>query len=195
MDNPIPISTLFIGLNGFVAFALSYLVVMERASTRVWHGTSKEDVATQPNYLDKPNAWAAFVEIYTQKLVPAKTMDDGLLQRKVRAYGNFTEHVPLALLFIIALELMDSQSWLLWLLGSALTFGRIAHAWGLIKTYGPSPGRMIGFFLTLFVYIICWCLCLLWHQWSFIAVASSPRLHDATDKFVLVTMWLPRWVL
>ena len=108
----------------------------------------------QPNYLEKPNAWAAFVEIYTQKLVPAKTIDDGLLQRKVRAYGNLTEYVPLALLFIIALELIHSQSWLLWLLGGALTLGRIAHAWGLIKTYGPSPGRMVGFFLTLFVYII-----------------------------------------
>jgi uncharacterized membrane protein YecN with MAPEG domain len=95
MDNPIPISTLFIGLNGFVAFALSYIVVMERTSTRVWHGTSKEDVATQPNYLEKPNAWAAFVESYTRKSVPAKTSDDGLLQRKVRAYGNFTEYVPL----------------------------------------------------------------------------------------------------
>ncbi|MFB2919843.1 MAPEG family protein [Aerosakkonema funiforme] len=35
-----------------------------------------------------------------------------------------------------------------------LTVGRIAHAWGLIKTYGPSPGRAIGFFLTWFVYII-----------------------------------------
>jgi uncharacterized membrane protein YecN with MAPEG domain len=83
-----------------------------------------------------------------------KTSDDGLLQRKVRAYGNFAEYVPLALLFILALELMPSPIWLLWLLGSALTVGRIAHAWGLIKTYGPSPGRAIGFFLTWFVYII-----------------------------------------
>jgi uncharacterized membrane protein YecN with MAPEG domain len=43
--NPVPISTLFIGLNGFVAFALSYIVVMERTSTRVWHGVSQEEVA------------------------------------------------------------------------------------------------------------------------------------------------------
>ena len=54
-SNPIPISTLFIGLNGFIAFALSYIVVMERTSTRVWHGESKEDVAMQPNYLEKPS--------------------------------------------------------------------------------------------------------------------------------------------
>ncbi|MBD2182061.1 MAPEG family protein [Planktothrix sp. FACHB-1355] len=151
---PIPISTLFIGVNGLIAFALSYIVVMERTKTRVWHGESKEDIATQPNYLENPNAWAAFVESLTQKSVPTKTSDDGILQRKVRAYGNFAEYVPHALLFVLALELMHAPSWLLWLLGGALTVGRIAHAWGLIKTYGPSPGRAIGFFLTWFVYII-----------------------------------------
>ena len=154
MTSLIPISTLFIGLHGLIAFALSYIVVMERTSIRVWHGESKADVSNQPNYLENLGKWAAFIESYTQKSVTTKTSDDGLLQRKVRAYGNFTEYVPLALLFILALELMHSPIWLLWLLGSALTVGRIAHAWGLIKTYGPSPGRAIGFFLTWFVYII-----------------------------------------
>jgi uncharacterized membrane protein YecN with MAPEG domain len=154
MTSLIPISTLFIGLHGLIAFALSYIVVMERTSIRVWHGESKADVSNQPNYLENLGKWAAFIESYTQKSVTTKTSDDGLLQRKVRAYGNFTEYVPLALLFILALELMQSPIWLLWLLGSALTVGRIAHAWGLIKTYGPSPGRAIGFFLTWFVYII-----------------------------------------
>jgi uncharacterized protein len=154
MSNPVPISTLFIGLNGFVAFALSFIVVMERTKTRVWHGESKEDVLIQPNYLDNPNSWATLVENYTQKSVITKTSDDGVLQRKVRAYGNFVEYVPLALLLILVLELMQSQTWFLWLLGGSLTTGRIAHAWGLIKTYGPSPGRAFGFFLTWFVYII-----------------------------------------
>lgn len=152
--NPIPISTLFIGLNGFTAFALSYIIATERISTRLWHGVSKEEVATQPDYLDQPNRWVAFVEAYTQKSVKTKTSDDGLLQRKVRAFGNFIEYVPLGLLFIVALELMSLPAWLLWLLGTALTIGRITHAWGLIKTYGPSPGRAIGFFLTWFVYLV-----------------------------------------
>ena len=35
-----------------------------------------------------------------------------------------------------------------------MILGRITHAWGLIKTYGPSPGRAIGFFLTWFAYIV-----------------------------------------
>ncbi len=154
MNNPIPISTLFIGLNGLIAFALSYIVVMERTTTRIWHGTSEDEVANQPDYLEKPNQWASFVENYTQKSVATKTADDGLLQRKVRAQGNFTEYVPLALLFILALELMDSSDWLLWFLGGALTIGRVSHAYGLITIYGPSPARAIGFFLTWLVYIV-----------------------------------------
>jgi uncharacterized protein len=152
--NAIPISTFFIGINGFIAFGLSYIVAMERTKTRVWHGESKTDVVMQPNYLENPNAWAAFFENLTQKLTVTKTEDDGILQRKVRAYGNFTEYVPLGLLFVLALELMRSPSWLLWLLGSTLTIARIVHAWGLITTYGPSPRRAIGFFLTWFVYLV-----------------------------------------
>ena len=154
MNNPVPISTLFIGLNGFIAFALSYIVVMERTSTRVWHGESKADASNQPNYLENLGKWAAFVESYTQKSVVTKANDDGMLQRKVRAFGNFMEYVPLALLFVLTLEFMNSQTWLLLLLGSALTVGRVAHAWGVIKTYGPSPGRAVGFFLTWFVYLV-----------------------------------------
>ncbi|NJM72272.1 MAG: glutathione S-transferase [Scytonema sp. RU_4_4] len=150
----IPISTLFIGLNGLVALALTYIVVMERTSTRVWHGESKEDVAIQPDPLKNPNVVTVTVEKLATKIIPNKVEDYGALQRKVRAHGNFAEYVPLGLLFIIALELMHSPNWLIWLEGSVLTIARIAHAWGLIKTYGPSPGRAIGFFLTLFVYIV-----------------------------------------
>lgn len=130
----IPVSTFFVGLQGLIAFALSYLVVMERTRTRIWHGESEMEVVNQPNYLERPNAWAALVESYTQKSVITKTADDGVLQRKVRAYGNFTEYVPLGLLFVITLELMHAPTWLLWLIGSALAVGRVAHAWGLIRT-------------------------------------------------------------
>jgi uncharacterized protein len=54
----------------------------------------------------------------------------------------------------MTLELMHSSPWMLWLIGSVLTLGRIAHAWGAIETYGPSPGRAIGFFLTWFAYVV-----------------------------------------
>lgn len=108
----IPISTFFVGLNGFIAFALSYIVVMERTRTRIWHGENEAQVINQPNY-DHPGQWAAFVERYTQKAVVTKSADDGVLQRKVRAHGNLTEYVPLGLLFLVTLEMMGSPHWLL----------------------------------------------------------------------------------
>ncbi len=149
----IPISTLFIGLNGLTAFVLSYIVVMERTRTRVWHGESKEDVARQPDPLVNPTAWVSTVEKTSQKLA-VKASEEGALQRKVRAHGNFTEYVPIGLLFIVALELMQSPTWLVWLLGGTLTIARIIYAYGVISRYGPSLGRAIGFFATWFVYIV-----------------------------------------
>ena len=151
--NLIPISTLFIGINGIIALVLTNIIVMARTRTKLWHGESKEDIVRQPDPLINPNIVAATVERLSTKILSNQFEDEGALQRKVRAYGNFTEYVPLALLFIIALELMQSTG-LVWLLGSTLTVARIAHGWGLIKTYGPSPGRAIGFFLTLFVYLV-----------------------------------------
>lgn len=150
-ENTIGISTLFIGINGFIALVLSYIVVMERIRTKVWHGESKEDVIMQPDPLANPTAWVSTVEKMTQNSV---TVDPGALQRKVRAHGNFTEYVPLGLLFIVALELMHSQAWLLWLLGGTLTVARIAYAYGVITRYGPSIGRAVGFFGTWFVYLV-----------------------------------------
>lgn len=87
----IPISAFFVGLNGFMALTLSFIAVTERTRTRIWHGETEEAVENQPNYLENPNRWAAFVERYTQKSAIAKAANDGVLQRKVRAYGNFTE--------------------------------------------------------------------------------------------------------
>lgn len=150
-ENVIPISTLFIGINGFIALVLSYIVVMERIRTKVWHGESKDDVIMQPDPLANPTAWVSTVEKMTKNSV---TVDAGALQRKVRAHGNFTEYVPLGLLFIVALELMHSQTWLLWLLGGTLTVARIVYAYGVITRYGPSIGRAVGFFGTWFVYIV-----------------------------------------
>ncbi|MBW4434625.1 MAG: MAPEG family protein [Pelatocladus maniniholoensis HA4357-MV3] len=154
IENAVPISTLFIGINGLIAFSLSYIASVERTKTRVWHGESKEDVAAQPDPLVNPNPWASLVEQSSQKFFKGQPQDYGLLQRKIRAHGNFAEYVPHALLFVLVLELMHAQTWLLWCLGSSLSVARIAHAWGLIKTYGPSPGRATGFFLTWFVYIL-----------------------------------------
>lgn len=168
MPSLIPISTFFIGCHGLLALGLSYRVAMERTRTRIWHGTSLTEVTSQPNYLEHPNSWAAFVEKITQQFFVTKNMEDGVLQRTIRAHGNFTEYVPLSLLLIIALELMQFDEIFLWLLGTILTLARIAHAWGLIQTYGPSTGRAIGFFGTWLVYIVGSLACLYYSVQQFL---------------------------
>lgn len=155
----IPISGFFIGLNGLVALALSYIAATERARVRIWHGESSADIENQSDPLAAPSDWAATVERLTQKYA-AKPVEEGLLQRKVRAHSNFAEYVPQGLLFLIALELMHTSEQLLWLLGSGLTIARLAHAYGVISKYGPSIGRATGFFGTWFVYVVGSCACL-----------------------------------
>jgi hypothetical protein len=152
--NLVPISTLFIGLNGLIAFALSYIAASERVKARVWHGESKDDVVMQPDPLVNPSSWVQTIERLSQRQLKKGEVHAGDLQRKVRAHGNFAEYVPHGLLFIVALELMQAQTGLIWLLGSTLTIARIAHAYGLITKYGPSISRATGFFLTWFVYLI-----------------------------------------
>ncbi len=78
---------------------------------------------------------------------------DQALARTIRVHANNAEHVPLALLMIGALELMTAPPWLLHGLGAALTLGRVAHAFGLAGTSGPSPGRLTGTCLTWLVYL------------------------------------------
>lgn len=148
----LPISSIFLSLNGLLAVILSLIVVWERAEARLWHGMSPADIAHQRDYLDNPNPWAAWVEKMTKGWFLTSRPDQGRLQRKVRAFGNFVEYTPLALLFLIALELMQAPSPLIWGLGMTYSVGRMAHAYGVIGTYGPSPGRAIGFGLTLLVY-------------------------------------------
>lgn len=150
----LPISCIFLSLNSLLAVVLSLTVAWERAQARLWHGARPEDTAHQRDYLDKPNQWAAWVEKLTKGWFLTSEPDQGRLQRKVRAFGNFVEYTPVVILFLVVLELLQAPSPLLWGLGMAYSVGRIAHAYGVMGTYGPSPGRAIGYFLTLLVYLI-----------------------------------------
>lgn len=144
----LPISCIFLGLNSLLVVIFSLMVVWERAQARLW----QEDTDHQRDYLDKPNQWAAWIAKRTKGWFLSPQPDQGRLQRKVRAFGNFVEYTPLAILFLVVLELMQAPSLLLWGLGMAYSVGRMAHAYGVMETYGPSPGRAIGYFLTLLVY-------------------------------------------
>ena len=71
------------------------------------------------------------------------------LERVIRVHANFCEHVPLALLILLTLELSAAfPSLLLHALGLALVVGRVLHAWGLSQTAGVSKGRFIGTLMT-----------------------------------------------
>lgn len=70
------------------------------------------------------------------------------LHRAIRVHGNFAEYVPLALFLMLLLELNQTESWLMHVLGLSLLVGRMFHAMGLGKSAGTSMPRFIGGVLT-----------------------------------------------
>jgi uncharacterized protein len=75
---------------------------------------------------------------------------DKLLTARMRAHGNFTETVPIALIMMAFLEMRGIPGAWLWVIGISLTFGRVLHAVGL-TTRKPTWGRLIGMGLTVAV--------------------------------------------
>lgn len=84
---------------------------------------------------------------------------DEQLVRRIRAHGNFTETVPMALLLIALLEQGGVAATWLWALGIGLLLGRALHAWSLL-TSGALWIRGIGMVLTLAVISIAGVMCL-----------------------------------
>jgi len=70
------------------------------------------------------------------------------LERAVRVHGNFAEYVPLFLVLLLVAELGGAAAWLLHALGGVFLASRIAHAYGLSRSGGTSPGRFYGTLLT-----------------------------------------------
>jgi uncharacterized protein len=64
------------------------------------------------------------------------------LGRAIRAQGNFTEYVPLALFLMGLVEWAGMQHWVIHALGVALVASRLLHAWGLYTH--KDIGRGIG---------------------------------------------------
>ncbi len=70
------------------------------------------------------------------------------LQRAIRAHGNNTEYVPLALILLALVEMVGAPAMLVHGLGAVLFAGRVLHAVGLSATTGPNPPRAVGILLT-----------------------------------------------
>lgn len=76
---------------------------------------------------------------------------DDTLARRIRAHGNFTEYVPIALILMLSGEIAGAPDWMLHTLGATLVAGRVTHAWSL--SAHSIPGRTIGMTLTFIVLV------------------------------------------
>jgi uncharacterized protein len=83
------------------------------------------------------------------------------LSRRIRAHANAAEHLPIALLLLLLLDLGQTPPSWLHVFGVLLIVGRVLHAIGLSRTAGPSPGRVLGMVLTWGVMLVM-ALLLLW---------------------------------
>lgn len=90
----------------------------------------------------------------------------------IRAHGNATEYVPLALILLLVLELNQTVPMLLHAFGIVLVIARIVHAFGLSRAAGNSAGRAVGAGLTLVVTGLM-ALMLIW-QYVVIHVIAAP---------------------
>ena len=66
------------------------------------------------------------------------------LAQAIRAHGNFAEHAPFALLLIAFAESAGAHPGVVHALGTALLLSRLASAWGLSRSLGPTGSRQAG---------------------------------------------------
>ncbi|WP_164155932.1 MAPEG family protein [Sandarakinorhabdus rubra] len=73
---------------------------------------------------------------------------DAQMLERIRAHGNFIEHVPLALILMGGIEFTTGHGspWL-WGTGGLLVLARIAHAIGMSRP-APNPFRAAGALVT-----------------------------------------------
>lgn len=72
---------------------------------------------------------------------------DDTLRRRIRAFGNFTEYVPMSLIMLAMAESAGASATMVWILGGMLLAGRIIHAGGMLYSDSPVP-RAVGMMLT-----------------------------------------------
>ncbi len=99
-------------------------------------------------------AAALTVRVILNRVKSGITAGDGgnpQLAQAIRAHANFTEQAPLALLLLMLAEGLGTPTSLLNGLGSVLVVARVANAWGLSRSLGPTMPRQAGAGLTVLV--------------------------------------------
>jgi uncharacterized membrane protein YecN with MAPEG domain len=92
----------------------------------------------------------------TRRLVQVALGDGGkrVLQRSIRAQGNFTEYVPMALLLLLFVEWQGSSRWLVHALCLVLLAARSLHAYGVSQEPEDIRLRATGMATTAGVMIV-----------------------------------------
>lgn len=88
----------------------------------------------------------------TDSLEPG-AMGDAILVRAIRAHGNASEYMPLAMVMLLILALLSTPMALLHALGSMFTAGRVAQAAGMVRSKHPNAIRFTGNLFTGLVYL------------------------------------------
>lgn len=78
--------------------------------------------------------------------------DDELLLRRIRAQGNFTEYMPLALILTGLAEYRGASAMLLYSMAALFIAGRVLHAAGILS--GRSAIRAPGMLCTYTVLLL-----------------------------------------
>lgn len=86
---------------------------------------------------------------------------NALLERRIRAHGNFAEYAPIALVMIALAEAGGSPPLLIHGLGIALVIGRAMHALALSSLTLRPAARVGGMVLTLTVIGIAAATCII----------------------------------
>jgi len=85
---------------------------------------------------------------------------DTMLQRMIRAQGNFAEYVPMVLVLLVILELSHFSTYVLHGLGITLVVGRLLHGYALGFSKQFMFGRVFGTVLTFATLLIAGLLCI-----------------------------------
>jgi len=96
------------------------------------------------------------VRVIVQRVKLGVTAGDGAkpeLAQAIRAHANLAEQAPIALLLLVLAELTGTPSLVVHGLGAALVLARLASAWGLSRSLGPTFARQSGAGLTVVVIV------------------------------------------
>lgn len=86
------------------------------------------------------------------------TLGDGgdpVLQRRIRAHGNFTEYVPTILILVALLEFNETPDLVIHVLGFALLVARCLHGYAMSFTDSFFFGRFWGTAITFLLLVVC----------------------------------------